>query len=185
METGTGVPCTRGRCLLRAWGQACSVSPLGCGGHSGPMPTGPGHPAAPSGLSSSPGAAAGGGGSRARGQPVQERSYWRLLCAASCLQRLGCQVEACVHTLNGEQGERPARPGALLLAAPLHSELPPAARLPSGSLCTDSEWLQGTSLAPVSLMLGPRVPLRDHVPPQEFGLQPPQRTKELKRLKNY
>lgn len=35
-------------------------------------------------------------------------------------------------------------------------------------------------LAPVSLLLGPRVPLRDRVPPQGFGLQPPQRTKELK-----
>ena len=84
-----------------------------------------------------------------------------------------------------EQGERPACPGTFLLAAPLHGELLPAARLPSRSLCTDSEWVQGRLLAPVSLMLGPRVPLRDCVPPQQFGLQPPQRTKELKRLKNY
>lgn len=104
METGIGAPCTRGTLpppgsgsgLLRVPFSPCT--PLGCGGRSDPVPLGPGHPAALSGLRSFPGAGAGGGGSRARGQPVQERPYWWLLCTASCFEPLGCQAEACVGT---------------------------------------------------------------------------------------
>lgn len=86
-------PILEARCLLQARGQARSMSPLAPapvlsrGGHSDPMPTGPGHLAALSGLSCFLGAGAGRGGSGARGQPVQERSYWRLLCTASCSER--------------------------------------------------------------------------------------------------
>lgn len=83
-------PVLRACCLLQARRQARSMSPsapapvLSHSGHSDPVPIGLGHPAALFGLGSFPGAGAGRGGSRARGQPVQERSYWRLLCTGSC-----------------------------------------------------------------------------------------------------
>ena len=103
-------PVLRARCLLQAWGQARSMSPsahapvLSHSEHSDPVPIGPGHPAALFGLSSFPGAGAGRGGSGARDLSVQERSYWRLLCTASCSERPVRQVEACVLTLTGIRG---------------------------------------------------------------------------------
>ena len=57
-----------------------------------------------------------------------------------------------------ERGERPVCPGTFLLAAPLHSELLRAARLPSRSLRADPDWDQGQLLAPVLLLLGPGFP---------------------------